>query len=116
MIKSILILILLINFSKVSNASEDFLNNANLYTVKFRTTIDRAFREDKSAGLRVGSRFLIVKEKGLIVTNAHVTDRSKSKVRVAFKNYGFHPAEQVYSKIGLLKPLMKFLKTRLTAN
>ena len=26
------------------------------------------------------------------------------------------PAEQIYSKIGLLKPLMNFLKSRLTAN
>ena len=96
MFKSLLILILFITFLKVSYASEDFLDEANLYTVKFRTTIDRAFREDKSVGLRKGSGFLVDKEKGLILTNAHVTGRSKSKVRVAFKNYGFNPVEQVY--------------------
>ena len=96
MIKSILILIVTITFSKFSYASEDVLNDANLYTVKFRTSIDKPFREDKTAGLRKGSGFLVDKEKGLILTNAHVTGRSKSKVRVAFKNYGFHPVKQIY--------------------
>ena len=96
MIKSILIFVISITFSKVSYASEDVLKDANLYTVKFRTSVDRPFREDKNAGLRKGSGFLVNKDKGLILTNAHVTGRSKSKVRVAFKNYGFSPAKQVY--------------------
>ena len=96
MIKSILILLVSITFSKVSYASEDVLEDANLYTVKFRTSVDRPFREDKNAGLRKGSGFLINKDKGLILTNAHITGRSKSKVRVAFKNYGFSPVKQVY--------------------
>ena len=96
MIKSILIFLIIITFSKVSYASEDVLEDANLYTVKFRTSIDRPFREDKNAGLRKGSGFLVNKDKGLILTNAHVTGRSKSKVRVAFKNYGFSPVKQVY--------------------
>jgi len=44
MIKSILILAVSITFSKFSYASEDVLNDANLYTVKFRTSVDRPFR------------------------------------------------------------------------
>ena len=55
MIKSILIFIITVTFSKVSYASEDVLEDANLYTVKFRTSVDRPFREDKNAGLRKGS-------------------------------------------------------------
>jgi serine protease Do len=89
-------LIFILSISKVSYASEDVLEDANLYTVKFRTSVDRPFREDKNAGLRKGSGFLINKDKGLILTNAHITGRSKSKVRVAFKNYGFSPVKQVY--------------------
>ena len=96
MFKFTLVLLLLFNFSKLSFASEDVLEDANLYTVKFRTSIDRPFKEDKSTGLRKGSGFLVNKDKGLILTNAHVTGRSKSKVRVAFKNYGFSPVKQVY--------------------
>ena len=94
--KLLIILMLLITISKISYASEDVLSDANLYTVKFRTSIDKPFREDKTAGLRKGSGFLVDKEKGLILTNAHVTGRSKSKVRIAFKNYGFHPVKQIY--------------------
>ena len=63
MIKSILILILLITFSKVSIASDDVLNDANLYTVKLKTSIDRPFREDRVAGLRKGSSFLVDKKR-----------------------------------------------------
>ena len=96
MLKLILITLVSFSFSKASFASEEALNDANLYTVKFRTSIDRAFREDKKAGIRKGSGFLINKNKGLIITNAHVTGRSKSEVRVAFKNYGFSPVEQIY--------------------
>ena len=94
--KLLIILMLLITISKISYASEDVLSDANLYTVKFRTSIDKPFREDKTVGLRKGSGFLVDKQKGLILTNAHVTGRSKSKVRVAFKNYGFHPVKQIY--------------------
>ena len=89
-------LIFLLSISKASYASEDVLVDANLYTVKFRTSIDKPFREDKNVGLRKGSGFLVNKDKGLILTNAHVTGRSKSKVRVAFKNHGFSPVKQVY--------------------
>ena len=48
-------LIFILSFSKASYASEDVLEDANLYTVKFRTSVDRPFREDKNAGLRKGS-------------------------------------------------------------
>ena len=42
--KLLIILMLLITISKVSYASEDVLSDANLYTVKFRTSIDKPFR------------------------------------------------------------------------
>ena len=48
MIKSILIFVITIFFSKLSFATEDVLEDANLYTVKFRTSVDRPFREDKN--------------------------------------------------------------------
>jgi len=79
-----------------SFSSENVLNQASLYTVKIRTSIDRPFHEDDKAGLIRGSGFLIDKENGLIITNAHITGRSKSKIKVAFKDYGFETAKQVY--------------------
>ena len=89
-----------------SFSSENVLNQASLYTVKIRTSIDRPFHEDDKAGLIRGSGFLIDKENGLIITNAHITGRSKSKIKVAFKDYGFETAKQVNSTWGKLDDLL----------
>lgn len=94
--KFIYFITIIISISQFSYASEKFLINANLYTVKIRTSIDRPFIEDRNTGLRKGSGFLVNKDKGLILTNAHVSGRSNSKIRIAFKNSGFIPVKQVY--------------------
>jgi len=77
-------------------SSENILEEASLYTVKIRTSIDRPFHEDDKAGLIRGTGFLVDKNNGLIITNAHISGRSKSKIKIAFKNYGFKEAKQVY--------------------
>ena len=83
-------------FLKSGYSSENILDQASLYTVKIRTLIDRPFHEDDKAGLIRGSGFLVDKEKGLIITNAHISGRSKSKIKIAFKDYGFQIASQEY--------------------
>ena len=95
-ITNLLVLTTFVFSSSAKISPEKFLDEASLYTVKFRTTIEKPFREDKKVGLRKGSGFLIDKSKGLILTNAHVTGMSKSKIRVAFKDKGFVSAKQVY--------------------
>ena len=60
--------------SSYSNSlSEKYLDDASLYSVKLRVSVDKPFIEDKKVGLRLGSGFLVDKKKGLIITNAHVT-------------------------------------------
>ncbi len=76
--------------------SEIYLDDASLYSVKLRVSVDKPFIEDKKVGLRLGSGFLVDKNKGLIITNAHVTGSSISKVRVAFRDNDFISAKQVY--------------------
>ena len=76
--------------------AEKYLYDANLYSVKFKVSVDKPFIEDRKVGLRLGSGFLVDKKNGLIITNAHVTGSSKSKVRVAFLDNEFIPAKQVY--------------------
>ena len=56
--------------------SEKYLDDASLYSVKLRVSINKPFIEDKKVGLRLGSGFLVDKKKGLIITNAHVTGSS----------------------------------------
>ena len=53
--------------------SEKYLDDASLYSVKLRVSVEKPFIEDKKVGLRLGSGFLVDKKKGLIITNAHVT-------------------------------------------
>ena len=76
--------------------SEKYLDDASLYSVKLRVSVEKPFIEDKKVGLRLGSGFLVDKKKGLIITNAHVTGSSISKVRVAFRDNDFISAKQVY--------------------
>ena len=76
--------------------SEKYLNDASLYSVKLRVSVDKPFIEDKKVGLRLGSGFLVDKKKGFVITNAHVTGSSVSKVRVAFRDHDFISAKQVY--------------------
>ena len=82
------------SFSK--SLSEKYLDEASLYSVKLRVSVDKPFIEDKKVGLRLGSGFLVDIKKGLIITNAHVTGYSLSKVRVAFRDNDFISAKQVY--------------------
>ena len=83
--------------SSYSNSlSEKYLDDASLYSVKLRVSVDKPFIEDKKVGLRLGSGFLVDKKKGLIITNAHVTGSSISRVRVAFRDNDFIHAKQVY--------------------
>ena len=56
--------------------SEKYLDDASLYSVKLRVSVEKPFIEDKKVGLRLGSGFLVDKKKGLIITNAHVTGSS----------------------------------------
>lgn len=76
--------------------SEKYLDDASLYSVKLRVSVEKPFVEDKKVGLRLGSGFLVDRKKGLIITNAHVTGSSISKVRVAFRDNDFISARQVY--------------------
>ena len=76
--------------------SEKYLDDASLYSVKLRVSVDKPFIEDEKVGLRLGSGFLVDRKKGLIITNAHVTGNSISKIRVAFRDNDFISANQVY--------------------
>lgn len=57
---------------------------AGRYTVKIRTYVDYAFIED-SGGSFTGSGFVVDRERGWILTNAHVASWSPSLVEVAFR-------------------------------
>ena len=87
-----LVLILICNFN-ITKA--DILEKANLYTVKIKSSIKYPFYQD-DAGTSKGAGFLINKDKGWILTNAHVSGRGNARVYVAFKDKKYIKAKVLY--------------------
>ena len=73
----------------------DILETANSYTVKIKSSIEYPFYDDDS-GTGKGAGFLIDKNKGWIITNAHVSGRGNARVYVAFKDKKYLKAEIYY--------------------
>jgi serine protease Do len=89
------LILLLLSTNLVSAATlTDILEKANRYTVKIENSIEKPFMGDGYGGS--GTGFLVNKEKGLIVTNAHVSGQSPAINRINFKNENPISAKQVY--------------------
>ena len=80
--------------------ASDIFEDAKKYTVKIKTTIKWPFFDERR-GTSKGSGFVIDKEKGWILTNAHVAARSPSVVSV-----GFFSGEQVDAKKIYVDPFL----------
>ncbi len=65
--------------------ANDVIEAAGRYTVKITTAVDYAFGSERKGTWR-GSGFLVDRERGWILTNAHVAGKSPSTVRVSFKD------------------------------
>jgi len=93
-----IILRLIITFLSAAPAwcnDEDYFEQALTYTVEITSQIKTPFRED-AQGMYSGAGFLVDKERGWIVTNAHVASYSSAKITVSFKDEDFVPGETVY--------------------
>lgn len=86
-------------FLQISSAQafayQRVFEQAGSYTVKIKTTIRHAFAGDR-AGTRHGAGFLVDRELGLIVTNAHVSGKSPAAIRVGFRGKTYVNARPVY--------------------
>jgi len=79
----------------VSVLAADPIADAALFTVKTTTAVDYPFGSDHKTTGR-GAGFLIDRERGWILTNAHVAKRSPSNIRVSFQNHPYVSASKVY--------------------
>ena len=75
--------------------AKDVIADASLFTVKISSAIDYPFGQERK-GTGRGSGFLVDRERGWILTNAHVVGRSPSTLKVSFKNHPYMKAEKVY--------------------
>ncbi len=69
--------------------------DATTYTVKIKSRIKYPFSEE-TRKIRTGAGFLVDKERGWVVTNAHVSTRNPSSLRVSFKGRKKFPSELLY--------------------
>ena len=94
--KTILIfIVILLSAAPAWCSDEDYFEQAITYTVEITSQIKTPFRED-SQGMYSGAGFLVDKERGWIVTNAHVASYSPAKINVSFKDEDFVLGETVY--------------------
>jgi serine protease Do/serine protease DegQ len=97
-VKSIVFLVLFLIHSAVNSAplsTEDIFSQAEKYTLELVTEIKIPFVEDKAGSFK-GTGFLIDKERGWVLTNAHVAGRSLSIIRGRFKDTRYHKLKKVY--------------------
>ena len=94
---SLILLSLVATNSYAAQGSQDEITfaEAEKYTVKIRTQINYPFYDDAKTS-SIGTGFLINREKGLILTNAHVVGRSRSIVKVMFKSNKYYKAKKLY--------------------
>lgn len=71
---------------------EQVLADAARYTVKIKVQNEIAFNQDE-AGSASGTGFLVDRERGWLLTNAHVATRSPSVIKVSFRD-----GEQIEAK------------------
>lgn len=97
MIRSLIVLVLFLGASPAfaSAAGEDVFAAASHWTVQVRTAVDRPFVED-SQGSFMGAGLVIDARRGWVLTNAHVSSYSYSRMTVAFRGQHPVPAERVY--------------------
>jgi serine protease Do len=94
--KPILIsIITLLSAASAWCSDENYFEQALTYTVEITSQIKIPFSEDYQ-GIYNGAGFLVDKERGWIVTNAHVASYSPAKIKVSFKDEDFVPGETVY--------------------
>ena len=73
----------------------DVIDDANRFTVQISAAVEYPFGEENK-GTSKGAGFLIDRERGWIMTNAHVARRAPAKIRVNFKGLPSTVVERFY--------------------
>ena len=86
---------LLVSTKLFAADTQAVISTAELYTVKISTSVEYPF-EPETKATSGGAGFLVDRQNGLIVTNAHVAKHSPSRIRVNFKNGKNIPASKIF--------------------
>jgi serine protease Do len=91
----LLVPLCLVPIRAFADPTEDIFGRAVLYTVQIKAAVPVPF-EGEEQGSWSGAGFLVDRERGWIMTNAHVASRSPSTIVVGFKTRDFVDAYKVY--------------------
>ncbi len=94
------VLILIFTIGAAAQAAQSTTDKSTFaeaakYTVKLKARTRYPFYDDEIGSLR-GAGFLVDKERGWVVTNAHVTTRNPDSIQVAFKDQDYADGQLVY--------------------
>ena len=89
------VIILLLGLAPSKSGATDIIADASRYTIQVLTLTEYGFGRE-ARGTTRGAGFLIDRERGWIMTNAHVVKKSPSRVRISFRNHPYITAEKIY--------------------
>ncbi|HLO27285.1 MAG TPA: trypsin-like peptidase domain-containing protein, partial [Geobacteraceae bacterium] len=92
---SLLIPLCLVPIRVSADTTEDIFGRAVFYTVQIKAAVPVPFEGEEQDNWS-GAGFLVDRQRGWIMTNAHVAARSPSTIVVGFKNRDFVDAYKVY--------------------
>ena len=87
--------IILLSFTTIVCA--DPIEDANSYAVRIKSSISNSFFHDGGSGTSNGAGFLVDKERGWIITNAHVSGYGTADLEVSFKDEKYTTAQVLYA-------------------
>ena len=96
-------------------ANPNPIEKANDYTVKISAVVEYAFGAENKGTSR-GAGFLIDRERGWILTNAHVARRAPATIRVNFKGQTATRAQRLYIDTHLDVSILQVPPDRIPAN
>lgn len=96
-------------------AYSDAIDEANRFTVKISSAVEYPFGEEIKGTTR-GAGFLIDKERGWVLTNAHVARRAPAKIRVSFKGQSSFTAERLFIDTHLDLSVLKIDPAKIPGN
>lgn len=81
----------------ISLAKADPIEDANSYAVRIKSSISNSIFHDGGSGTSNGAGFLVDKERGWIITNAHVSGYGTADLEVSFKDEKYTTAQVLYA-------------------
>ena len=91
----ILFTIATLMLSQSYSAEASPIDDASKYSVRIKSTVQYAFAEE-DAGTSNGAGFLVDKQRGWVLTNAHVSGYGTGDLEVSFKGFDYFEAAPVY--------------------